>query len=277
MQEQGKFILMSLLEFEDYIHNLQIYFTRKINHVQHHHTHVPSYKNFDGKNHFARLTAMERYHVQNNLGQIAQHYTTFPDGQIAVCRSLAIIPAGIKRHNTGAICIENIGNFDLGHDVMTNAQRETITKLTALLCEKFNLEPSSDTIVYHHWFRQTDGVRDNADGKRILENHKSCPGTNFFGGNTVSDFETYFLPSVQRCTSFLKAHQEPILMKGTVAVSQLNVRKGPSKSFERIEAIKKNKIVSIYETKNNWYRIAKAKWVYAEYISIDRHSKVYQK
>lgn len=209
MEKQGKFILMSLPEFENYIHDLNIISIRKINHIQQHHTLIPDYGNFNGSNHFPRLKSMEGAHIARGFKEIGQHYTTFPDGKIAVCRSLSLIPACIQGHNTGGICIENLGDFDKGKDVMNDIHKKTIIQLTGLLCFKFNLSVSSDHVVYHHWFKQSNGFRDNANNKHDLADHKTCPGTSFFGGNTVSEAEAHFLPEVLKAYNLYKSIAVP--------------------------------------------------------------------
>ena len=66
---------------------------RKILLVQNHHTFIPSYRDFNGINHFERLNAMEAAHLQRGFSEIAQNLTTFPDGTVAVCRSFDNKPA----------------------------------------------------------------------------------------------------------------------------------------------------------------------------------------
>ncbi|MDP9048719.1 MAG: N-acetylmuramoyl-L-alanine amidase, partial [Bacteroidota bacterium] len=139
MQTLGKFILMDLQEFEGYIQSMDTSTLRPITHVQTHHTWSPSYRNFNGSNHFAKMQSMEAAHIARGFSEIAQHYTTFPDGLICVGRSLSLIPACIQGHNTGGICIENLGNFDAGQDTMDERQTNTIIQINALLCYKFNL------------------------------------------------------------------------------------------------------------------------------------------
>jgi hypothetical protein len=107
---------------------------------------------------------------------------------VAICRSLDNIPAGIKGANISAICIEKLGNFDLGKDTMTDEHRDVMTRLNESLFKRFNLKPNIDTIVYHHWHDLNTGERTNGTGTT-----KTCPGTNFFHGNGVSDAEIYFI------------------------------------------------------------------------------------
>ena len=116
---------------------------RKIQLVQLHHTWSPEYKHFDGKNHFTRQASMRKSHLARGFADIAQHFTVFPDGLILTGRSLDQNPAGIVGANSGAICIENFGNFDAGQDVMTAEQADAIITLVAALCTVFGLEPET--------------------------------------------------------------------------------------------------------------------------------------
>ncbi|CCJ34635.1 peptidoglycan recognition protein family protein [Caloramator australicus] len=188
MKQQGKFILMNREDFKEYILKLKV--KRIIKLIQNHHTYIPSYKEFKN-NHFRLLEGMERSHLARGFNEIGQNITIFPDGLIAICRPLDIPPACIKGANENGICIESVGNFDIGGDKMTEEQKKSIIFVNALLCKKFKLTPSTDTIVYHHWFDLETGKRLN--GKGIT---KSCPGTNFFGGNTVEAAKKNFIPLI---------------------------------------------------------------------------------
>ena len=271
MQTQGKFILMTLQEFEGYLQGMDISRLRKITHVQTHHTWSPSYRNFNGSNYFDKMTSMEADHIARGFGQIAQHYTTFPDGMIVAGRSLDIIPTCIKGHNTGGICIENLGNFDAGQDAMRPEQQETIVKMNALLCLKFSLPINSTSLVYHHWFRQSDGYRDNGDNDPKYLNHKTCPGTAFFGGNKVADAEANFLPLIQQAYDAYKQQEIPIsgLTFGIVNTDLLNVRSGPGTEFPPVSQLKRNSRVAILETQNDWDRIGDNMWVYSDYVALE--------
>ena len=77
---------------------------------------------------------------------------------------------------------------------MTPAHNKTITHLSALLCLNFNLPVDTNSLVYHHWFRQSDGFRDNGLDKLDARGYKTCPGTDFFGGNRVADAQLNFIP-----------------------------------------------------------------------------------
>ncbi len=197
MNMQGQYILMTREEFKNWLFNHK--FNRKISLIQQHHTWLPSYKHFHGTNHFIMLRGMENYHVKKmRWKNIAQNLTTFPDGKVAVSRPFDIAPEGSigLEANSVGIAIENIGDFDLGHDVMTEQQKETIVYITALLCIKFGLAPSIDTITYHHWwnYKTKERVLDASKEYEV----KTCPGTGFFGGNSTTSAKTYFYPLVSR-------------------------------------------------------------------------------
>ena len=197
MTMQGQHILMTREEFKEWLLNHK--FNRKISIIQQHHTWRPSYKHFNGFNHFMMLKGMENYHVrEKGWKTIAQNITTFPDGKIAVSRPFNMAPEGSIgwKANSAGLMIENVGNFDQGFDVMTKEQKETIVYITALLCVKFGLTPSIDTITYHHWWDMNTGERilDNSAGRIV----KTCPGTGFFGGNSTSSAKKYFYPLVSR-------------------------------------------------------------------------------
>jgi hypothetical protein len=194
---QGQYILMTKDEFRDWLFRNK--FTRKISLIQEHHTWAPSYKHFNGSNHFLLLKGMENYHVKEmGWKNIAQNITTFPDGKVAVCRPFNIAPEGSigLLANTTGLAIENVGNFDIGNDVMTKEQEETIVYITALLCIRFGLTPSIDSITYHHWwnYKTKERVLDNSKEYEV----KTCPGTGFFGGNSPNSAKNNFYPLVSR-------------------------------------------------------------------------------
>jgi hypothetical protein len=201
---EGQYILMTREEFKDWL--FQNTFNRNITLIQHHHTWLPSYKHFHGSNHFIMLKGMETFHVKKmGWKNIAQNITTFPDGKVAVCRPFDIAPEGTigAKANITGIMIENIGDFDIGHDVMTVEQKETIVYITALLCLKFGLTPSVDSITYHHWWNLKTGDRILDSGPTY--NVKTCPGTGFFGGNSTTSAKNNFYPLVSRKMQAIRA------------------------------------------------------------------------
>lgn len=264
METQGRFILMNIDEFGQWLSTNQ--FARVIKLVQNHHTYIPNYSHFRGSNHFQLLQGMENSHIQRGFAEIAQNLTTFPDGTIAFCRALDKIPAGIKGANQYGICIENLGYFDTGGDTMTDEQKTTIIKANAFLCKKFNLTPGADTIVYHHWYDLNTGLFTGGTGST-----KSCPGTNFFGGNTVQDCKDNFIPLVQaEMDEEVPVITAPAVM-GNYEVNTyvLNVRSGPGTGYAVIRTLQKGTTVSAYEEQNGWCRIlpAEQQWVSKSYLA----------
>lgn len=209
MAMDGKFVLMTREEFREWIFNQN--FKRKVASIQQHHTYRPSYKQFNGRNHFAIMKGMEEYHVsQMKWKMISQQLTTFPDGKVAVGRPFDIAPEGsfglqnqevMHRIEADVIAIENIGDFDA--DQMTAEQKETIVTVTALLMLKYGLTPSIDSITYHHWWDINTGERvlDNSRGHTV----KTCPGTKFFGGNSTDSAKNNFYPLVRKKMQEIRA------------------------------------------------------------------------
>ena len=189
MKKIGKFILLEIAELGDWLKNFNQ--TRPISHIQQHHTWIPNYDSFNGNNHFRLCDSMEQAHLKRGFSEIAQNFTTFPDGTIMICRDLNIQPAGIANANKGGICIENVGDFDDSKDQMTDEHRQTIVDLTKALLSRFTIIPNDKTLVYHHWFDLKTGKRKLTDEPWSV---KTCPGTNFFGGNTHKAYEQFFLP-----------------------------------------------------------------------------------
>lgn len=189
MRQEGEFILFEdVFEFRDWLGSINP--NRRIDKIQQHHTYRPGYAEFNGNNHFRLVRGMKNYHVdKNGWSDIAQHFTSFPDGTIVTGRDLAYKPAGIKGANARAICIEHIGWFDVGKDQMTERHKEIIIEMNVALCQRFDIAINEDTIIYHHWWDRKSGKRTNGEGHT-----KTCPGTNFFGGNKIEDAQANFYP-----------------------------------------------------------------------------------
>jgi LysM repeat protein len=210
----GEFVQMTRDQFQDWLFNQKI--TRKITFFQEHHTYQPSYKDFNGSNHFTLMNGMKDYHV-NTMGwsDISQQLTIFPDGTVVLGRPLNTPPQGsfgltnksvTPTIEANALAIENVGNFDIGNDQMTAAQRETIIMVAALLCIKLGLTPSIYSITYHHWWDMNTGERvfDNSAGHVV----KTCPGTGFFGGNSTTAAKNNFYPLVVAKMQEIKASMQ---------------------------------------------------------------------
>lgn len=265
METKYGFTKMTPKEFETYLSKLKI--ARTIITVQEHHTYIPSYIHFNGNNHFELQKGMKNTHINiNGWGDIGQNITIFPDGLIVTGRSFEKSPACIYGNNANAFCIENLGNFDKNADEMTDAQKNAIISVTSVLCKKFGLTPNTNTIVYHHWFNLSTGVRNNGSS-----NNKSCPGTNFFGGNKVEDCKKNFIPSVStKLKELTPASSEKVLKYVTVIADTLNVRTGASSSNSKTkdrEPALFGAILRVYEEKNNWYKISSSSqhWVSSLY------------
>jgi N-acetylmuramoyl-L-alanine amidase/Bacterial SH3 domain len=261
MQQQGKFMVFDLGEFSAWLNAQTV--KRAIKLIQNHHTYMPSYKDFNGSNYFERLKTMEESHLQRGFSEIAQNLTTFPDGKVAVCRAFETAPAGIKGANSHGLCIENLGDFDAGQDQMTPAHRNTILKLNALLCQKFKLTPNTDSIVYHHWFDLETGQRTNGTGTA-----KSCPGTGFFGGNTVSSSQANFIPLIAQELANLSSAGAEALYSAEVTASVLNVRSQPSTAGDILSTLQNGATVQVYEEQGGWRRIdpSDSRWVNGTYL-----------
>lgn len=225
-------------EFESWLKKQKV--SRKIKLIQIHHT-ATRLSTFKNNNHFALQQSMKNFHIRNNgFADIAQQFTIFPDGTILTGRSLNTNPAGITGANTGAICIENYGWFDKNYDIMPQAQKDAIIKYVAILCKHFKLTPSSNTIVYHCWYTaKGQKLNDYVAGKSC----KTCPGTNFFGGNTFSAYITNFLPLVKQEFDNAKNNNSTTNITSKPAnifIDPINIKKGnPTQFSQLIKNIKK--------------------------------------
>lgn len=264
METRNGFTLMTPAELPWWLQQRQV--ARTVLYIQEHHTYIPGYAHFSGNNHFQLLAGMLSSHQANGWSDIAQHFTVFPDGKIATGRSLEMNPAGIYGFNNYAICIENIGYFDSGKDQMTAEQRDSIVALTAALCRRFSVPVNTNHIVYHHWFDLNSGARTNGTGVT-----KTCPGTAFFGGNTLQAAETHFLPLVEQAVSQTPGNGSTAaapIAHGVVTASSLNIRNQSSTAGQIIGTTLAGAILRIYETLGGWHRISSSRqeWVYANYV-----------
>lgn len=202
MQQKGNFLLMDKNEFRGWLQSQSL--TRKITKLQVHHTAAPNYatrKVINGvaqQDYFICLEGMRNHHINTNKwSATGQNITVFEDGKIAISldRDLNKTPAGITGANTGALCIEIIGNFDKGGDTMTSAQRSAVVHSYACLCQRLDITPGINTIIYHAWYTASGTyLGDYVPGK----SSKSCPGTNFLGvGNSIASAKNVFIPLVQ--------------------------------------------------------------------------------
>lgn len=267
-QINGQFTLFTADEFKNYLEQTE--FSRKIDKIQNHHTYIPNYTHFlkdNPPNHFKWLNSMKTSHLQRGFSDIGQNLTTFPDGTVALCRSMEKTPAAIKGANTGSVAIEHLGYFDTGQDNMTDAHKDIIIYVNAILCKRFKLSPNDQTIIYHHWYDLNTGKRTNGTGST-----KSCPGTNFFGGNTVEAANKNFIPLIaQKINNFITAPSptpQP-MQKGTVTANKLNVRTGRGTNYNIAKQLAKGTYVNIYAEIDGWYKIHDTEnlWVAKQFIA----------
>jgi hypothetical protein len=273
------FSIFTVGEFARFLHSTT--FSRKITFIQNHHTLKPDYTDFGPNRHMALLEGMRRFHVNtNHWSDIGQNITTFPDGTIGYCRPLDIKPAGIFGANTGAVCIEHLGNFDRQHDQMTDEQKDCIVELNALLCKKFGLRPVPEQVVYHHWF-DTSGSRFTAhqvNSGRVLSQRlqKTCPGTNFFSdgnsmGNTIVSAQANFYPLIANAMASPGITAPPTItaIVKTVNASVLNVRSGRGVQFNRTRKLFRNAQVQVFEERDGWSRISAGveEWVSSDFLT----------
>jgi hypothetical protein len=255
-------------EFETWLLNRS--FNRVIRVIQNHHTFIPNYGHFKKNGYEKLLKGMEASHLERGFAEIAQNITTFPDGTIAICRSIEKIPAGIKGANANGICIEHVGNFDQGGDEMTPEHKDTIVRLNALLCRKFNLPVNTSSIIYHHWYDLNTGKRTDGSGST-----KTCPGTNFFGGNTVAACEANFIPLINAASQATALPGTVVidnvnLQHAIVKVSLLNVRNGAGVNNSVIKRLQQGTQVAIYNQVSGWYKISTDNhWVKSEFVELE--------
>ncbi len=268
MEKKYGFTKLALNEFNSWLKNQSI--SRTVTYIQEHHTYRPDYDSFNGSNHFQLQKSMKNYHVnENGWRDIGQHFTIFPDGTIVTGRSLEYSPACIKGINSKSVCIENLGNFDTNGDTMTEEQKKAILEVTASLSVKFNVTVNTDKIIYHHWFNLDTGERNNG-----TKNNKSCPGTNFFGGNKVTNAQNNFIPLIKPIVASLSPEKKNVKISRYVSVtaSRLNVREGAGIQFKKAAGkspVEFGTILRIFNETNGWYKISNSSeyWVSGKYTT----------
>ena len=271
MKKKYGFTLLTLAEFESWIKEQDV--ARTIFFIQEHHTFSPNYLHFKGDNHFELQKSMQNYHtVVNGWQDIGQHFSIFPDGMIVTGRSLEISPACIFGFNSNSICIENVGNFDIGGDTMRPEHKEAIVRVTAALCKRFRVPADAGRVVYHHWFDLNTGNR--TDGSGVT---KSCPGTNFFGGNTVEAAKKNFYPLVQKAIDgVIPPPMTAMLYYAYVNTKSAAIRRKPNILGKKINTTPFGSVLRVYEEKGNWLRISAGKdeWVAARSLTRVQHGVV---
>jgi hypothetical protein len=111
---------------------------------------------------------MKRYHLSLGWSDIGQHVTLLTDGLFVTGRDFGQTPASIQGYNTGAFAVETLGNFDIGHDVLQGAQKESLIKLAKYFNDK------GKYVRFH---------RENAA--------KTCPGTSIDKAAFMEEVKNY--------------------------------------------------------------------------------------
>ena len=267
------FTKMTPAEFKTWIHKQGNY---KYTGLQVHHTWMPDYSCFykaNGK-HEDELTRQyntQQYHKKTNgWGDIAQHFTIFPNGAIVTGRKLSNTTAiGIKGWNSNKICIEIYGNFDKGKDVMTKEQKDAVITVYGELCKKFKITPSISTIRCHAWF--TSGGTYLGDYNKS-KSAKTCPGTNFMGfGNSKAAIRDNFIPLIQnyisgKTTTTVKDPVACGVYKIKSPDGVLNIRKGPGSSYDKVGQVKNGEAYTITKINGSWgYLKSGVGWINLSY------------
>ena len=267
------FTKMTPAEFKTWIHKQGNY---KYTGLQVHHTWMPDYSCFykaNGK-HEDELTRQyntQQYHKKTNgWGDIAQHFTIFPNGAIVTGRKLSNTTAiGIKGWNRNKICIEIYGNFDKGKDKMTKEQKDAVITVYGELCKKFKITPSTSTIRCHAWF--TAGGTYLGDYNKS-KSAKTCPGTNFMGfGNSKAAIRDNFIPLIKNYISgkTTTTVKDPVAC-GVYRIKSpdgvLNIRKGPGASYDKVGQVKNGEAYTITKINGSWgYLKSGAGWINLSY------------
>ena len=294
MKKQFNFIRFdNINEFENWL-NKEIV-TRKISRLQVHHMSLPNYTTWEttdkriykDNRELGRTKALDDYgknkwnYKDSHNHYIAQHFNIFPNGKITTGRSLNSKPIGITGWNENAICVEIYGDFDKNKDIMTAAQKQSVIALYALLCKKFNIKPSTDTIRAHCWF--TSGGVYLGD-YYASKSAKSCPGTNFMNfGNSRSAFVNNFYPLIEGYISNNnKDTTKVVKMVKNISSEKLNIRASPNWKADVIATLNPGDSLTyvsgpmpaeghptkMYKCKNNSYITANSK--YAKIITVKK-------
>ena len=223
--------------------------------------------------HFGRTQSLNDYgkktwNYSDGHGKyIAQHFNVFPDGKITTGRHLNSTPIGIRGWNTNAICVEIYGDFDKGKDVMTSAQKKAVIYLYGELCKRFKIPVDTKHIRPHCHFTAGGTYLGKYDSSRSA---KTCPGTNFWGvGCSPSGFNK-FLADIKAYMGG-KGTQSPSNSKYTTGIYKvdtdtLNIRKGPSASYDKVGAVKRGDAYTIIKVNGNWgYLKSGLGWIHLGY------------
>ena len=121
-------------------------------------------------------------------------------------------------------------------------------------------------MVYHHWFDLNTGARTNGTGTT-----KSCPGTAFFGGNSVGHAQRNFLPRVRALLDGAPIVVPPLPAQGYVVVTadSLRVRGGPGATSPQVRSTTIGTVLRVFEAREGWLRVSNGQqeWVAARHTA----------
>lgn len=274
MRTSNGYTIMTADEFGPWLKKQKVW--RSIKRLQVHHTLAPDQRTFEktdkrvysdpyvGRNEAFDSYGKKTWHDADSKGcYIAQNLTIWPDGVIVTGRDLNSTPIGIKKWNTGAICCEIFGNFDKGKDKMPEAQRKAVITVYGEMCKRFGLKPSTNTIRYHCWF--TAGGTYLA-GYNKYKSAKTCPGTAFFGGNTMKAYKENFLPAIKE---YIAGNKEPEKFKSylvRVTTDVLNIRRDATAKSDKMGEVRRGDVFTIVAEEGRWgYLKSGAGWIHLGY------------
>lgn len=274
MRTSHGYTIMTADEFGPWLKKQKVW--RSITKLQVHHTLAPDQKAFEktdkrvysdpyvGRNEAFDSYGKKTWHYADSKGcYIAQNLTIWPDGIIVTGRDLNSKPIGIKGWNTGAICCEVFGNFDKGRDTMPEAQRRAVITVYGEMCKRFGLKPSTKTIRYHCWFT-ADGTY--LAGYNKYKSAKTCPGTAFFGGNTMKAYKENFLPVIKE---YIAGNKEPAKFKSylvRVTTDVLNIRRDATAKSDKMGEVRRGDVFTIVAEEGRWgYLKSGAGWIHLGY------------
>lgn len=131
---------------------------RAITSVHLHHTWVPDHASWRG---LRTLEAIRRDHMQTRgFSDIAQHLTIDPQGRLWSGRPFhrapasSLSPPGQRppfngNASAGPFMIEMVGNFDVGHDVLSGPQLDAVVAVVARVLARNGLVAGAATIIPH--------------------------------------------------------------------------------------------------------------------------------
>jgi len=132
---------------------------RKIDKIHIHHSESPTIKDWEKHGSEYIFNWIRNWHMKKrNFVDIGYHFVVMPDGNIWEGRPISVKPASIENHNSGAISLCFIGNFDI-EDLPEKEKTSMVIKIQKL-CEEYNIPIDNDHIIFH----------------REQDDEKTCPG-----------------------------------------------------------------------------------------------------